>query len=146
MKINTELDILKNKIAMLEEEYNNKLSSIACNEIDFHEVSKNLGIPVSEVMRSYGAIVSRREVIKNSKVRKWSKKAQEAILDTGVNGDTMTFHEIAEKLGMTVFEVKRIYSTAMRKLSIPNNENRLLWEYDNIGNNTSTSDMAGTAM
>lgn len=50
----------------------------------------------------------------------------------GCRGDTMSFGEIAEVMGLTEAQVKRIYEGAIRKLKRPGN-NRALWEYLNIG-------------
>lgn len=80
------------------------------------------------------------------KQKKWNKKEQEATEELGFGGDTMTFHEIADALNMTVFEVKRIYGSAMRKLRIPNEKNRIFWEYVNISSKNESSDMSGTSL
>jgi len=50
----------------------------------------------------------------------------------GKNGDTMSFAEIAEVMGISEGEVKRIYEGAIRKLKHPKNA-RILWDYLHIG-------------
>jgi len=44
-------------------------------------------------------------------------------------GTPMSFEEIAEVLGISKAEVKRIYEQAIRKLQIPNEKNKKFWEY-----------------
>lgn len=75
---------------------------------------------------------------------KWNNKEQEATEESGVNGDTMSFVEIAERMNLSVFEVKKIYNSAMRKLKAPNQENQTFWEYNNISENDTSSDMSGS--
>jgi DNA-directed RNA polymerase sigma subunit (sigma70/sigma32) len=41
----------------------------------------------------------------------------------------MSFEEIAEVMGISKQEVKRIYSSAIRKLQRPSKKNQKLWEY-----------------
>jgi len=80
-----------------------------------------------------------------AKQRKWNKKEFDNDA-TGDDGDTMSFEEIGEALDISALEAKKIFNQAMRKLRIPNPDNRKLWEYDNISNNDTVSDMAGTAL
>ncbi len=44
-------------------------------------------------------------------------------------GSPMSFEEIAEVLGISKAEVKRIYDQAIRKLQTPNEKNKKFWEY-----------------
>jgi len=78
------------------------------------------------------------------KQRKWNEKEFDNDAN-GEEGDTMSFEEIGEALGITALDAKKIFNQAMRKLRIPNPQNRELWEYDNIGSNDTHSDMAGTS-
>ena len=80
------------------------------------------------------------------KQRKWNHKAQDATQEEGSESDTMSFEEIAERLDMTVLEVKRVFSTAMRKLKVPNPQNKIFWEYANISDNDTLSDMSGRTL
>jgi len=80
------------------------------------------------------------------KQKKWSKKEQKQSQDAGIDGAEMSFEEIAEKLDLTVPQVKMIYVRAMKKLKLPNDINRKLWEYDNIGSSDTHSDMAAVSM
>jgi len=80
------------------------------------------------------------------KQKKWMKQGQDQTNDAGTDGAEMSFEEIAEALDMTVPQVKMIYVRAMKKLKLPNAINRELWEYDNISNNDTNSDMAAVAL
>ena len=55
------------------------------------------------------------------------------------NGDSLSFFEIGEILGMTEGEVKRTYNRAMSKLRTPG-FSRMLWEYNNIGDTADHSE------
>lgn len=57
--------------------------------------------------------------------------------------ETTEFAAIAKYLGLTVFDVKKIYSTAIRKLKVPNSSNKYFWEYTNISDNEVDGEMAG---
>lgn len=62
--------------------------------------------------------------------------------DVGSYGDTMSFKEISVVLGITELQTKTIYERAMRKLKSPEFA-RLIWEYDQIGDQPHVSDMQG---
>lgn len=62
--------------------------------------------------------------------------------NVGCYGDTMSFGEIAEVMGLTESQVKKIYERAMRKLKSPEFA-RLIWEYERIGDTPHINDMAG---
>ena len=81
-----------------------------------------------------------------AKLKKWNKKEQEQTQEAGVEGAGMSFEEIAVELNMTVPQVKMIFVRAMKKLKLPNATNRELWEYDNISNNDTDSDMGGRTL
>jgi len=80
------------------------------------------------------------------KQKKWNKKEQDETQKAGVDGAEMSFEEIAEALNLTVPQVKMIYVRAMKKLKVPNEVNRQLWEYDNIGSSSNNSDMAAHSL
>jgi len=80
------------------------------------------------------------------KQRKWNHKAQEATQEEGSESDTMSFEEIGEAMGLSTLEVKKIFNQAMRKLKVPNDQNKVFWEYANISDNDTTSDMSGRTL
>jgi len=45
----------------------------------------------------------------------------------------MSFDDISKKLGISKGEAVRAYESAMRKLKMPSNLNKIFWQYVNIG-------------
>lgn len=134
MNLNKEVSLLNIKIQQLEYEYKHKIKKMTTEEkskLDVLDISRDLNISTYEsrvLIFNLDGIESVKE-----KYRKWSKKSYDSIHELGTNGDTMTFEEIADRLEMQVFDVKRIFERTMKRLKIPNFTNRGLWEYDNIG-------------
>ena len=66
--------------------------------------------------------------------------------DKDQKGYNMSFEDIGIELGISTAEVKRIYSKAVRKLKVPSEENKTFWEYINISDNDTDSDMSGKTL
>ncbi len=63
----------------------------------------------------------------------------------GAYGDQMSFDEIGKELGISGFQAKKIFNTAMRKLQHPSNARRL-WNYNQIGEKPNQSENGGTTL
>jgi len=68
--------------------------------------------------------------VKIENKKNYKKISKEEIISSG---DSLSFFEIGEILGISEGETKRIYNRAISRLRAPGFA-RLLWEYNNIGN------------
>ena len=63
---------------------------------------------------------------------KRAQEKREKAEEKSIQGDGMSYQDIAKVLGISILEVKKIERSALKKLSVPNPKNKRMRDYHNI--------------